>query len=106
MRILFIGGTRMTGPFAVRDLIAAGHDVYLLHRSHSDSPLLQGATQLQADKADLAGLRRHLASLRLDVAVHMAAFTWERAHPQPHDPKEFDYAAEDAAGGEFIFDTR
>lgn len=75
MRVLFIGGANMTGPFAVRLLIAQGHDVWLVHRSKSDSPLLQGATQLQADKADLPALRGSLSNLRLDVIVHMVAFT-------------------------------
>jgi len=75
MRILFIGGSRMTGPFAVRDLVAAGHEIWLLHRSRSESPLLAGATQIQGDKADLLSLRQYLASLRLDVVVHMIAFT-------------------------------
>lgn len=75
MRVLFIGGARMTGPFAVRQLVDRGHDVWLLHRSKSDSPLLQGATQLQGDKADLPALRNGLSNLRLDVIVHMVAFT-------------------------------
>ena len=75
MRVLFIGGAKMTGPFAVRLLIAQGHDVWLLHRSKSDSPLLQGATQLQGDKADLPALRGSLSNLGLDVIVHMVAFT-------------------------------
>src|SRR5689334_2436195 len=75
MRILFIGGTNMTGPFAVRDLIEADHDVWLLHRTHAQSPLLRGATQIQGDKADLHKLRGMLAGLRLDVVVHMVAFS-------------------------------
>jgi nucleoside-diphosphate-sugar epimerase len=75
MRILFIGGSNMTGPFAVRDLIDWGHDVWLLHRTHAQSPLLRGATQIQGDKADLPHLRGMLKSLRLDIAVHMVAFT-------------------------------
>lgn len=75
MRILFIGGTNMTGPFAVRELIARGHDVWLLHRTPSESPLLKGAKQIAGDKADLPKFRQQLASLRLDVAVHMVAFT-------------------------------
>jgi len=65
----------MTGPFAVHQLIAQGHEVWVLHRSKSDSPLLQGATQLQGDKADLPALRGSLSNLRLDVIVHMVAFT-------------------------------
>jgi nucleoside-diphosphate-sugar epimerase len=75
MRILFIGGTNMTGPFAVRRLIESGHEVWLLHRSRGESPLLQGATQIQMDKIDLPKLRDQLATLRLDVVIHMVAFT-------------------------------
>jgi nucleoside-diphosphate-sugar epimerase len=75
MRILFIGGTNMTGPFAVRDLVESGHDVWLLHRSPSESPLLRGAMQIKADKADLFNLRSQLETLHLDIAVNMVAFT-------------------------------
>jgi nucleoside-diphosphate-sugar epimerase len=75
VRILFIGGTNMSGPFAVRDLIDWGHDVWLLHRTHAQSPLLSGATQIQGDKAALHNLRAMLEALRLDVVVHMVAFT-------------------------------
>ncbi len=72
---MFIDGTDMTGPFAVHGLVASGHEVWLLHRSRSELPLLSGATQLQADKADLPKLRQRLAALRLDMVVHMVAFT-------------------------------
>jgi nucleoside-diphosphate-sugar epimerase len=75
MRILFIGGTKMTGPFAVRALLDAGHEVLLLHRTHSDSPPLRGATQLIGDKSELHVMRDRLVGLRLDVLVHMVAFT-------------------------------
>jgi nucleoside-diphosphate-sugar epimerase len=75
MRVLFIGGTNMTGPFAVRALLDAGHDVFLLHRSHSDSLLLRGSIQMIGDKSELPAMRDRLAALRLDVIVHMVAFT-------------------------------
>jgi nucleoside-diphosphate-sugar epimerase len=75
MRILFIGGAKMTGPFAVRALVDAGHEVLLMHRTHGDSPLLRGATQLIGDKSELPAMRDRLAALRLDVIVHMVAFT-------------------------------
>src|ERR1700677_2437785 len=75
MRVLFIGGAKMTGPFAVRALVDAGHEVLLLHRSHSHSPLLHGATQLTGDKSELPAMRERLAALRPDVIVHMVAYT-------------------------------
>lgn len=65
----------MTGPYAVRELLSAGHDVWLLHRSHSDSPLLRGSTQIAGDKSELPVLRQRLAALNIDVIVHMIAFT-------------------------------
>jgi nucleoside-diphosphate-sugar epimerase len=75
MRVLFIGGSGMTGPFAIRELLAGGHEVTMLHRSPSRSPLLDGATQIAGDKSDLPGMRRELMALRLDIVVHMVAFT-------------------------------
>jgi nucleoside-diphosphate-sugar epimerase len=75
MRVLFIGGTGMTAPFAVRDLIAAGHDVWLMHRSANRPLLTRGASHIQADKADLPRLRERLQALGLDVVVHMVAYT-------------------------------
>jgi nucleoside-diphosphate-sugar epimerase len=75
MRVLFIGGSQFTGPLAIRELISAGHEVTLLHRTHGDSPMLQGARQILANKSDLPKLRSQLASLHPDVAVHMVAYT-------------------------------
>jgi nucleoside-diphosphate-sugar epimerase len=75
VRILFIGGAKMTGPFAVRALLDEGHEVSLLHRSNSEWPLLHGATQIIADKSDLPAMRDRLAAMRIDVIVHMIAYT-------------------------------
>jgi nucleoside-diphosphate-sugar epimerase len=74
VRILIIGGTGMTGPFLVRGLLAQGHEVHLLHRQESASPLLAGAHQWLADRDQLPALRPRIAELGPEVVVHMVAF--------------------------------
>ena len=80
MRILIIGGTGMTGPFIVRNLAAAGHDVWVFHRSSADkSSALKNIIHLQGDKAELPAWRDRISDLRLDVVAHMVAYTREEA---------------------------
>ncbi len=69
-----IGGSGMTGPFIARDLLRMGHEVHLLHRTRSASPLLAGAVQWPGDKAGLPAQRAWLAGLAPQVVVHMVAF--------------------------------
>jgi nucleoside-diphosphate-sugar epimerase len=81
MRILVIGGSQLSGPFMVRQLIERGHDVTLYNRGNHPTPM--GASHILAPRelgpaedryhlvANLEAFRR----ARPDVVVHMIAFT-------------------------------
>jgi 2'-hydroxyisoflavone reductase len=76
MRILIIGGTLFIGRRLARRLVAAGHDVTVLHRSAS-TPVPEGTTALTADRNDAASVRQALAGRRFD-AVFDNVYDWER----------------------------
>jgi nucleoside-diphosphate-sugar epimerase len=73
MRLLIIGGTGFIGPFVIRDLVEQGHDVTAGWKAGT-SP------------------RYHASQHRAGLAGEPRANT-----PSEIDPKQFDYAAEDAA---------
>ena len=51
MRILFLGGTGLTGPFAVRRLHALGHEVTVFHRGEHRAELPAGVREVTGDYA-------------------------------------------------------
>ena len=80
-RILIIGGTQLSGPHAVRQLLAAGHHVTLYNRGNH--PIPAGAEQIGAprepgdahDRYHLIAHAETFARVRPDVVIHMIAFT-------------------------------
>ncbi|MBZ5576127.1 MAG: NAD-dependent epimerase/dehydratase family protein [Acidobacteriia bacterium] len=72
MRILFLGGTGLTGPFAVRRLHALGHEVTVYHRGQHEADFPEGVRRVLGDLAHLPGKLVHPAP---DVVVHMWAMT-------------------------------
>lgn len=72
MRILFLGGTSLTGPFAVRRLHALGHHVTVVHRGQHEAKLSPEVRHIRADFAHLPPETFHPAP---DVAIHMWAMT-------------------------------
>ena len=81
MRILIIGGTQLTGPFVVRQLMERGHAVTLYNRGNHAIP--DGVAHIRAPRdpggdADRYHLLAHadiFARVRPDVVIHMIAFT-------------------------------
>src|SRR6266699_2905730 len=53
MRVLIIGGTRFTGPFTVRALVTAGHDVTVFHRGEHAGDLPENVTRIRGDRHDM-----------------------------------------------------
>ncbi len=76
MRILVIGGTQFIGRLLVRELLHAGHELYILHRS-SDNPFGKRVHNLVADRNDASEVRKAVGSTRFD-AVYDFAYDWER----------------------------
>jgi nucleoside-diphosphate-sugar epimerase len=75
MRVLILGGTGLTGPFAVRRLHALGHDVTVFHRGEHEAELPAGVRHVHGDIAPLFHVPRELRKPAPDVVVHMWAMT-------------------------------
>lgn len=83
MRILIIGGTRLSGPFLTRHLMKMGHAVTIFHRGNNLANVPAGVGQIIASKdagegEDRLGLRAfadQIRAVRADVVIHMIAFT-------------------------------
>jgi nucleoside-diphosphate-sugar epimerase len=78
MRILIIGGTRFTGPFVARQLIARGHEVTVYHRGQRAAEVPAEVKRIQGDRHDPASFPA-LRDLRPEVVIDMIAHTREEA---------------------------
>jgi 2'-hydroxyisoflavone reductase len=76
MRVLVIGGTLFIGKLLVKRLLAADHDVTILHRK-AEQPFGRRVRNSIADRNDAASIRSALAGLRFE-AVYDIAYDWER----------------------------
>ena len=76
MRVLVIGGTLFIGKLLVKRLIAADHEVTILHRK-AEHPFGRRVRNAVADRNDAAAIRDALSGLRFD-AVYDIAYDWER----------------------------
>ncbi|MCW5977766.1 MAG: NAD-dependent epimerase/dehydratase family protein [Bryobacteraceae bacterium] len=82
MKVLVIGGTLFIGRVLVRNLLAGGHDVAVLHRkdAHGFGPDVENLT---ADRNDPDSVRRAVGSRRFD-AVFDNVYDWERGTTAEH----------------------
>jgi nucleoside-diphosphate-sugar epimerase len=77
VHVLVIGGTRFTGPRAVRALVERGHDVTVFHRGESEADL---PAEVRHVHADVAAFESYVGDLRArapDMVVDMVAFRRE-----------------------------
>ena len=72
MRILILGGTNLTGPYAVRRLRSLGHEVTVFHRGEHEAELPAGVRHLHGDFGHVPREAYHPTP---DVVVHMWAMT-------------------------------
>ena len=77
MRVLILGGTGLTGPYAVRRLHASGHDVTVFHRGDHQAELPAAVRRVHGNFAHFPKELTHPAP---DVVVHMWAMTAAAAH--------------------------
>jgi nucleoside-diphosphate-sugar epimerase len=75
MHVLLIGGTGFIGPWVVRRLVAAGHDVAVYHRGQTAADLPPSARHILGERADLPSRRAELAAFAPDVVLDMRAMT-------------------------------
>src|SRR5688572_14742422 len=72
MRLLVIGGTRFVGRHLVEAALASGHDVTLVHRSHT--ALFPSARHLLADRNhDLSALSEGEWDATVDMCAYLPA---------------------------------
>jgi nucleoside-diphosphate-sugar epimerase len=71
MRVLVLGGTRFSGPFVVRELAAAGHELMVFHRGEHNVEL--PAEQVYGDFADFGHHVDRLRAFEPDTVVDMFA---------------------------------
>jgi 2'-hydroxyisoflavone reductase len=76
MRVLVIGGTLFIGKLLVKRLLAADHEVTILHRK-AEHPFGRRVRNTVADRNDAVSIRSALSGLRFD-AVYDIAYDWER----------------------------
>src|SRR5579885_2920164 len=75
MRILVIGGTAFIGPYVVRNLIAAGHEVTLFHRGQHEPNLPAIVKHVHSPAAGFPVLQFSSELMRWnpEIVLHMVA---------------------------------
>jgi nucleoside-diphosphate-sugar epimerase len=87
MRVLIIGGTGLSGPFLVRELLEPGHRMMLFHRGTNAQNVPAGVEQIIApmhigatpDRYHLRAFASQFRAFAPEVVVHMIAFKREDA---------------------------
>lgn len=74
MKALFIGGTGTISAAISRQLLAQGHELYLLNRGNRSDVLVQGAHSIIADIEEEDKVRELLAGMSFDVVADFIAF--------------------------------
>lgn len=80
MRILIIGGTRFMGPYVVRNLHAAGHQVSVFHRGQSSTALPEGVQEILGNRDRLPNYAAELRELEPEVVLDMIVLNTQHAH--------------------------
>ncbi len=73
MRVLVIGGTGLSGPYLLRELIARHHEVVVFHRGHHEAQLPTKVTHIHGDLRDADALAAAARNFRPQRVVHMYA---------------------------------
>lgn len=74
MDILVMGGTRFNGLHLVYELIKHGHNVTILNRGITQTPIPQNVRRLYADRKNTEELKRTLKDLVFDVIFDISAY--------------------------------
>lgn len=79
MRVLAIGATEFIGPHVVRSLVAAGHDVAVLHRSQAGPGVPAPAREITGDRNRAGTCRAAMARFAPDAVVDFILYTEQQA---------------------------
>jgi nucleoside-diphosphate-sugar epimerase len=75
VRAVVLGGTRFIGRAAVEDLVAAGHEVLVVHRGVLEPDDMPDVQHLHTDRADLRDHAADIAAFGPDAALDCRALT-------------------------------
>ena len=75
MRVLILGGTRFVGPFVVRELDHAGHDVTIFHSGANEAALPPTVRHVHGRFEELERHADALRALAPDVVLDMVPYT-------------------------------
>lgn len=78
MRILVIGGTHFMGPYIIRNLSTAGHEVSIFHRGQTRAELPVSVKEFLGDRDRLLDSARDLQKLSPEVVLDMVV--WHERH--------------------------
>ena len=79
MRILILGGTRLTGPFTTRYLVEQGHQVTIFHRGKHPVDLPPSVHRIIGERRNLDQFTGEFKQHAPDVVLDMLAFTRQDA---------------------------
>jgi nucleoside-diphosphate-sugar epimerase len=79
MRVLIIGGTRFIGPWVVRHLSDAGHEITLFHRNPTQVDLPAGVKHILGDRQRLSDFAGEFQRLAPQVVLDMIPLTEQHA---------------------------
>lgn len=84
---MVIGGTGLSGPHVVADLVQSGCDVAVVHRGLHERPLPEGVQHFHVDGSGhtISISRRHLELFKPDVIVQMVAITGRHVEDLLHE---------------------
>jgi nucleoside-diphosphate-sugar epimerase len=80
MKVLVIGGSGFIGPFAVAQLVEAGHEVTVLHRGNAKPVFPAGVQPLLGDRNRLPERRHEFERAAFDAVVDVILSSEKQAH--------------------------
>lgn len=75
MRTIVLGGTRFIGRSVVDELVAAGHEVLIVHRGEHEAVGLPDVQHLHAHRRHLGSYVEELRRFRADGVIDVSAMT-------------------------------
>ena len=84
MRVLVLGGTRFIGPFAVRRLVADGHELAIFHRGETEPELPPAVEHVHGDFSHFGEHVDALRALAPDIVVDLVPFMDKAGHGVAH----------------------
>lgn len=81
MRVTVLGGTRFIGRAVVDELLAAAHDVQVVHRGDTEPAGLPDVPHVHAERRALGDVAAELASFRPDAVVDCMALSEADTRP-------------------------